>query len=167
MDFFNVMIAKSKAAIKTLMSALPNHVFDSMKLSFVFLRHFGSTIITLTVDYLVFILFYYFIYEMFGVDKSVKTFLSIYTSRAIAILVNYTLIRKFAFKSEEKITFSIPLYILHVVVVANLIASLINYFSKYISINVAIMMLFFQAMFYPVNFFIQKKYIFKPKKEKK
>lgn len=132
----------------------------------IFLRHISATVITALVDYLTFIILFYFILKFFIPDNNYRTYLSIYGGRGFSLLINFILIKKFAFKSQNDIKMSVPLYIIQVIVVAYILAFMINIASSYTDTNRALLMLIFQALLYPVNFIIQKKIIFREKESK-
>jgi glycosyltransferase involved in cell wall biosynthesis len=128
-----------------------NPVVDSMKIYFVLFRYFGASIVTVIVDFMVFI---------FSSSYVNNIMLSTFISRFVALFVNYAMVRTLVFKSREKIYRTFPKYVLLVMVSGFISGALVYYFTSFFKINIIIAKMISESILYLANFVIQKDIIF-------
>jgi len=128
-----------------------NPVIDSIRIYFTLLRYFFASVITAVVDYIFFIV-------AFSLTESITT--AVYCGRAIALFINFFLLKKVVFFSKEKSRKSFPKYLLLVIVSGLLSSAMIHYLSNTLSTPIILAKLLSDSLLYIANFSIQREFIF-------
>lgn len=131
-----------------------NPVVDSMKIYFVLFRHMFSAIVSALVDYVVFIIVHYSFHNLI---------VSTYSGRAVSLVVNFFLLKKFTFHSHRKNWITMLLYLSQVAVMTFITFLLIDLLEKKLGVRIEIAKIIVEVSLYPINFLVQKKWIFKEK----
>ncbi|RLB93165.1 MAG: glycosyl transferase [Deltaproteobacteria bacterium] len=129
-----------------------NPVIDSAKIYFVLFRYILGSLITATVDYIVFFASFAFI---------PKIFLCTYLARLVALFVNFFILKKFVFHSKGKIIVIGMKYLLLVGISGFISSVTIEYFHNVLNLNIVISKISAELLFYVVIFIVQKEFVFK------
>lgn len=128
-----------------------NPVLDSVKIYFVLFRYVISSFITACIDYTVFAISYPF----FGSIWSAT-----YLARMVAIMANFTMVRKYVFYSKENVVITFIKYLCLVLISGFISALMIRFFAAEWGINIFLAKLMAEGILYMINFIIQKNLIF-------
>lgn len=147
-------------------------VRDSIKIYSCILKYCFSSIISFIVDFILAHIFSFILSPVFsdGIYKigsiasfsggTVTTALSTAFARIISMIVNFTLNKKFVFKSNEKSS-SIAIKYFSLAAFNLVLNSIITSLLKYYLDNLTIAYIIAQIPVYILNYIIQKKFIFK------
>lgn len=133
-----------------------NPFLDSLKIYMVFLRFNLSSILSVLIDYCVFM----FTHSLFG-----NIALSQAAARACAGSVNYYVNRKFVFKSNKSHKSALSLYILGISTFGVISYAMIRMFQEYTGINLVAAKMVSELLLYIAGFFIQREIVFKAKND--
>lgn len=129
-----------------------NPVVDSVKIYFVLFRYIIASLITASVDYIVFFISYSFFPHIF---------LCTYFARLIALFVNFMVLKKYVFHLKEK-NIIISLKYLILVIISGFISSLtIEYFNHTLNLNIVLSKISAELLLYFGIFIAQKEFVFK------
>ena len=137
-----------------------NPILDSIKIYFVLFRFLTASAVTALADYLVF-----FCLTASGMSILVSQF----SARLIALVINYTLVKKAVFYSDQRHREVFPRYLLLVLVAGLVSYILILFLVKTFSMNVILAKLISELVIYLGNFAVQRDLIFTthtPRREK-
>jgi glycosyltransferase involved in cell wall biosynthesis len=124
---------------------------DSARLVFVLLRYVMASLLTASVDYLVFLGVYPFLGNLL---------VSVYLARLVSIVVNYTLTRNSVFYSKEKIWVTLPRYLALVLVSGFVASRLITVIESNFGLNVVFAKMASELILYFVNFTIMNRWVY-------
>lgn len=133
-----------------------NPLRDSIKIYFALFRYFFASLLTAAADYSVFIMAYGLIGNILYTN---------YLSRLIALAIQYALVNKLVFNSQEKMRKTFPKYLLLVIVSGFISTAIITYLTTRFSLNIIMAKLIAESLLYFANFVIQRELIFVNKKE--
>jgi putative flippase GtrA len=128
-----------------------NPLIDSMKIYFVLLRFFSSSIITSLVDFVVFIISYNLIHYLS---------FSILIARIIASIINFTFNRSIVFRSKENFSGLILKYYSLLIIMGLLSYGLIKTMVDFFGFNVILSKVIVETFLFIANFAIQRDLIF-------
>jgi glycosyltransferase involved in cell wall biosynthesis len=129
-----------------------NPWFDSLKIYFVLLRFVYASLVTAATDYAVFIVLYFFLRNVL---------LGIAVARASAIGINFLLAREVVFHSRDRSPTKAMKFVLLVVVMGGVSYSMIQSLMLGMGWSAVLAKIFSELLLYPVNFKIQREWIFK------
>jgi len=133
-----------------------NPLLDSVKIYFVLFRYLFASILTALADYSVFILSYRIFENILFTN---------YFSRLIALSIQYMLVSKLVFISQEKMRKTFPKYLLLVIISGFISSAIISYLTSKFSMNIITSKFIAEALLYLANFIIQRELIFVDKRE--
>lgn len=133
-----------------------NPIFDSLKIYLVFLRFNVSSIVTVAIDYTVFL-------TAFTFGSSILT--GQVVARMFAGTANYYMNYKYVFKSERDHRYSIAVYVLSVIVFTGLSYALITFFVYSLGFGVIQSKIISELVLYFAGFAIQREFIFSSRGE--
>lgn len=129
-----------------------NPLLDSMRIYFVFIRFFSTSIIAALIDNIVFAIAYSLYPSILGAQVF---------GRVFSILFHYTANKKAVFKSKERVSYTFPKYMVFVVIFGILGYGLINLLVYKLHIAPISAKLFAEALLFFLGFFISREIIFK------
>lgn len=128
-----------------------NPVVDSMKIYFVLLRFMSSSVVTVSVDFIVFSL-------VLTLTKSILY--SFIGGRVISLVINFILNKSIVFKSRGSTWGEMVQYGLLVLLMGTIAYFSTVYLSKSLSINPVLAKSFVETILFVVNFLIQRDIVF-------
>jgi glycosyltransferase involved in cell wall biosynthesis len=129
-----------------------NPLTDSMKIYFVLLRFSSVSLITALLDNLVF----YFVWKKTGFVLESQV-----AGRVVAVIFNYSMVRKTVFASEEGHQVLLPRYLLLVASSGTASYLGIQFLTSRFGVNAMPAKLFVETLLFFVNFAIQRMFIFR------
>lgn len=129
-----------------------NPLLDSMKIYLVFLRFNISSLLTAAIDYIIFTI---------CIVSGLNILSGIICGRIVAGYVNFSINKKFVFKSEKNHFSSILAYVMTVVLSGFIGWICILYMTRELSINVYLAKIVIEFLLYMFNFIIQRDFVFK------
>jgi putative flippase GtrA/SAM-dependent methyltransferase len=135
-----------------------NPILDSFKIYFVLFRFLTASAVTALADYFVF-----FFLTAFGMSILVSQF----SARLIALLINYTLVKKAVFYSDQRHQEVFPRYVLLVLVAGSVSYILILFLVNTFSMNVIMAKFISEMVIYVGNFAVQRDLIFTTHRHRK
>lgn len=130
-----------------------NPVLDSMRIYYVFLRYTLSSLASFLVDYLLFLLCYRLVSDVY---------VSTYAARSVSLLVNYRLNRKTVFKSDGKSAASFLGYLTLAALSALASSAVTDSLFRLAGVPIPLAKIGSDTVLYFVNFAIQRELIFRP-----
>jgi glycosyltransferase involved in cell wall biosynthesis len=124
---------------------------DSMRIYFVLLRFGFIAMMTAALDNLIFYIFFH----TSGVIGA-----SLFGARAIALVFNYTAVRRAVFLSREHHQIVLPRYLLLAAVNVCLSYALISFLTRFLSISVMASKISVESCLFIANFAIQRDFVF-------
>jgi len=131
-----------------------NPLLDSMKIYFVLFRFLLASIITSVIDYSVF-------YSMYSSGISIIASQS--AARLVAMLFNYTAVKKIVFLSHRKNAEALPRYVMLVVLSGTVSYLMITVLTSLIDVPVIAAKACAEGLIFLANFAIQRDFIFTKK----
>ncbi|NOX33287.1 MAG: glycosyltransferase [Deltaproteobacteria bacterium] len=131
-----------------------NPVIDSVKIYFVLFRYIIASLMTASVDYIVFFISYSFLPEIF---------LCTYFARFIALFVNFIVLKKYVFHLKENNTIVGLKYLLIVIISGFLSSITIEYFNHVLNLNIFLSKISAELLLYFGIFLVQKEFVFRLK----
>lgn len=128
-----------------------NPLLDSVKIYFVLFRYIFASLVTALADYSVFIVSYRIIDNILVTN---------YLARFVALSIQYLLVSRLVFISQEKMRNTFPKYLLLVIVSGFISTAIISYLTSRFSIHIITAKLTAEALLYCANFIIQRELIF-------
>ncbi len=128
-----------------------------------FLKFAGSSFISYAVDYIMAILLDTILSK--SISKSASLFISTYSARAVSSVLNYILNKKLVFRNEDSVTTTAFRYFMLAVAVILVGSGILYVLDIELGMNLAVAKPIVDTALYFVNYFIQKKFIFKNNKE--
>lgn len=128
-----------------------NPIFDSMKIYFVLFRFMLASLATALIDYTIFIITH-------GMTSSLVS--SQVAARGIAMMFNYTAVKKAVFYSDQKHSSTFPKYALLVLVCGSLSLLLINIITSFTTLNILSAKMVSELLIFLANFAVQRDFIF-------
>ena len=129
-------------------------VLDSMRIYFVLLRFLGASVITALIDNLIFILVY-------SLGDSILV--GQIAARSVALFVNYAMVRRYVFFSDQAHGRTFPLYLAAVVGFGVISYGLITLAVENAGIAVVPAKIGAEVLIYLANFAVQREFIFSRK----
>jgi len=126
-------------------------IMDSLRIYYVLLRFVGTSLVTATVDYAVFLL-------TFALSSNVL--LSQTLARAASVGVNFPLASRGVFRSQKGAKHTFPMFVLLVVSMGAVSYGLIQMFMLWFGWNVLAAKIAAESLVYVANFVIQRDVIF-------
>ena len=127
-------------------------VVDSMKIYWVLLRHVFTGLLSAVIDTVVFLAVYFL---------GAPLLVSVYTGRVASMFVNFTLLRRFAFRADDGSASVKAKYLAQVLVIGLLVFCILSLLDKRAGISPAYSKVPVEFVMYFVNFAIQKRFVFK------
>lgn len=131
-----------------------NPVVDSAKIYFVLFRYLLTSLATAAVDYVVF----FSSYLVFP-----KILFCIYLARLVALFINFIMLKRFVFHSQEKITIIGFKYLALVIVCGYFSSVMIDYFKTTFDLNIVLSKVIAESLLYFGIFVVQKEFVFRHK----
>lgn len=128
-----------------------NPVLDSMRIYFVLLRFFSSSMLTAFIDFVCFAV---------ALRVSGEAFTALATGRVCAIAFNYTVNRRFVFRDQQSALGTLPLYVLTVAVLFALSYLLIREITLHTSLGPLAAKVIAESLLFFVSFAVQRVYVF-------
>jgi glycosyltransferase involved in cell wall biosynthesis len=125
---------------------------DSLKIYFVLLRFVFASLVTAATDYAVFIVLYFLLHNVL---------LGIAVARASAIGINFLLVREVVFHSRDRSSTKAVKFVLLVIVMGGVSYTMIQSLMLGLGWSAVFAKVFSELLLYPVNFKIQREWIFK------
>jgi glycosyltransferase involved in cell wall biosynthesis len=129
-----------------------NPLTDSMKIYFVLLRFSSVSLLTALLDNLVF----YFVWKRTGFVLESQV-----AGRLVAVIFNYTMVRKTVFASREANEVLLPKYLLLVATSGTASYLGIQFLNAHFGVSAMPAKLFVETLLFFANFLIQRKFIFR------
>lgn len=129
-----------------------NPLLDSMKIYLVFLRFNISSLLTAAIDYIIFTI---------CILSGFSILSGIISGRIVAGYVNFSINKKFVFKSDKNHFSTVLAYVMTVLLSAFIGWICIEYMVKELSINVYLAKVVIEFLLYMFNFIIQRDFVFK------
>ncbi len=127
-------------------------VVDSMKIYWVLLRHVFAGLLSAVIDTAVFLAVYFL---------GAPLLVSVYTGRVASMFVNFTLLRRFAFRADDGSASVKAKYFAQVLAISLLVFFILSLLDKRAGISPAYSKVPVEFVMYFVNFAIQKRFVFK------
>jgi putative flippase GtrA len=128
-----------------------NPLTDSFRIYMVFLRFIGASLIAAIADYLVFMV-------TFGLSANIG--LSQGLARTVGMIINFAMVKKFVFKSRQKVAIVFVKFVLLVIVLGITSYSLIELQVRYLGMGVLQAKLLSELLLYFLNFATQREVVF-------
>jgi glycosyltransferase involved in cell wall biosynthesis len=128
-----------------------NPLSDSLKIYFVLMRFVMASLASAAVDYLIFIVSFIWLSNILFSHAS---------ARAVALFVNWTLVRNAVFRSRKPASDTFPKFVLLVVCLGGVSYGLIRLFVHSFGLDVITAKIVSELLVYFVNFTIQRDLIF-------
>ncbi|MDD9858526.1 MAG: bifunctional glycosyltransferase family 2/GtrA family protein [Gammaproteobacteria bacterium] len=125
---------------------------DSMRIYWVLLRHSLSGALAAAVDFSVYLI---------ALAFSNHILLSVCLGRFCSLLINFSLVKVFAFRARRYTARQLTFYLLQVGVMAVVAAQLVGATQACFDIPPAVSKIPVDILLYPVNFLIQKRWVFR------
>tara|TARA_B100000315_G_scaffold260886_1_gene326843 strand:+ start:879 stop:1910 length:1032 start_codon:yes stop_codon:yes gene_type:complete len=133
-----------------------NPVFDSARIYFSLFRFSLASLFAALIDNLIFIV-------LFSFGSSILA--SQAGSRAIVMIINYLMVKKLVFHSEELNKIAIPKYVMTVVVLGTISYGLIIAASEFLSLPVILAKIIVETIIFVSSFLVQRSLIFKEERD--
>ena len=128
-----------------------NPILDSLKIYFVFFRFSVISLLTAGIDLITFVISYSLLSSVF---------LAIFISRVVAGIFNFTMAKKYVFKSGEDTIPELLKYIITLIVLMLISVNLINFLVSAININVYVSKIISEIILFLLSFVIQRTVVF-------
>jgi putative flippase GtrA len=128
-----------------------NPLLDSMRIYFVLLRFAMASVVTAAIDYTVFAATFYATGRV-GLSQAV--------ARLVAMVFNYTAIKRAVFYSDQKHAQVLPKYVLLVVLSGFVSFALINVLLAYVTASVFKAKVLAEGLVFIANFAVAREFIF-------
>jgi len=128
-----------------------NPFLDSIKIYFVLARFLFASLITTSVDFIVFLLAY---------SSFSSIIISTYAARTVALTLNFILVRKMVFHSKKGLLVTFVQYVLLVMVLGFIVTIMINFFHNVMGLGLIASKILSETLLYIANFSIQRNLIF-------
>ena len=127
-------------------------LLDSMRIYWVLLRHGLSGVLAAVVDFAVYLIAF---------TLSSQILLSVSLGRLFSLLVNFSLLKTFAFRAPRHTALQFALYLLQVGIMALVASRLVSAAWTHLDITPEVSKIPVDILLYPVNFLIQKMVVFR------
>ncbi|GAB4483106.1 MAG: bifunctional glycosyltransferase family 2/GtrA family protein [Thermodesulfovibrionales bacterium] len=129
-----------------------NPIVDSMRIYFLLIRFFFSSIVAAAVDFVVFTVSYQFFFK--GILACMIM------GRVVASIVNFTVNKRFVFHHREKLLSTVVKYYVLTVMIMILAYSMIVTMVNYLGMNVLFSKVLAETVLFMASFTIQRDFIF-------